>query len=128
MLVFVLASPTSAFAAPQHSDIFLMTNDYQVGMANQLLIVIEPHGDFKYNKKYPSTARIAQKPVKLKTYGLYEKDHFLPERDYIIVLIPFVPLAAGKEEVKIRLAYSLCNATACVVERANYIADVEIHE
>ena len=128
MLLALLVTSVSSAADPQHSDIFLMTNEYQVGLANQLLIVIQPRVGLKYNKDYPSTARIAQKPTKLKTYGLYEKDHFLVERNYIVVVIPFVPLEAGMEKVRIRLSYSLCNDTTCIVERAQYTAEVEIHE
>jgi hypothetical protein len=128
LLTSLLLVPLSTSAAPKHSDVFLMTNDYEVGLANQLLIIIQPFKGFKYNSNYPSTARIVKKPTKLKTYGLYEKEHFLIERDYIVVLIPFVPLAAGHEEVKIRLTYSLCSDTSCIVERARYTAEVEIHE
>lgn len=128
VLLTMLVIPVSTSAEPRHSDIFLMTNEYQTGLANQLLIVIQPHDNLKYNKDYPSTARIAKKPTKLKTYGLYEKDHFLVEKDYIVVVIPFVPLEAGVEEVKIRLSYSLCNDATCIVERAQYTAEVEIHD
>ena len=128
MLLTLLVTSVSFATDPQHSDIFLMTNEYQVGLANQLLVVIQPRVGLKYNKDYPSTARITQKPTKLKTYGLYEKDHFLVEKDYIVVVIPFVPLEAGVEKVRIRLSYSLCNDTTCIVERAQYTAEVEIHE
>lgn len=128
MLLTLLVTSVSSATDPQHSDIFLMTNEYQVGLANQLLVVIQPRAGLKYNKDYPSTARITQKPTKLKTYGLYEKDHFLVEKDYIVVVIPFVPLEAGVEKVGIRLSYSLCNDTTCIVERAQYTAEVEIHE
>ena len=115
-------------AAPEHSSIFLMTNEYEVGLANQLLIIIRPEKGFKYNPEYPATARIMKRPTKIKTYGLYEKDHFLPERDYIVVLIPLVPLEGGVEEIKIKLSYSLCNDTSCIIERARYTAEVEIYE
>lgn len=128
VLLIVLMAPVSSSAEPRHSDIFLMTNEYQVGLANQLLIVIQPHDNLKYNKNYPSTARIAKKPIKLKTYGLYEKEHFLVEKDYVVVVIPFVPLEAGVEKVKIKLSYSLCNDTTCVMERVQYVAEVEIHD
>ncbi len=127
-LIVPLLVPLAASADLKHSDVFLMTNEYEVGIANQLLVIIRPFEGFKYNSNYPSTARIATKPTKLKTYGLYEKEHFLVERDYIIVLIPFVPLLPGVERVKIRLTYSLCSDVSCIVERAWYTAEVEIHE
>ena len=41
----LLASPV-VHAAPEHSSIFLMTNEYEVGLANQLLIIIRPDCGF----------------------------------------------------------------------------------
>ena len=115
-------------AEPQYSDIFLMTNDYQVGVANQLLIIIKFDDGFKYNSEYPSKVRVYERPTKIRTYGIFEKDHFLEEKDYVIALIPFVPLEAGTEKIKLRLSYSVCDSTRCLVESVRYEAEIEIYE
>jgi len=128
LLVLLTLAPATVFAQPQHSDIFLMTNDYQVGVANQLLIIIKFDEGLKYNREYPSKVRVYERPTKIRTYGIFEKDHFLEEKDYVIALIPFVPLEAGTEKIKLRLSYSVCDSTRCLVENVRYDAAIEIHE
>tara|TARA_R110002020_G_scaffold475262_1_gene709300 strand:+ start:706 stop:1122 length:417 start_codon:yes stop_codon:yes gene_type:complete len=127
LAVLFFASPP-LHATPQYSDLFLMTNDYQVGVANQLLIIIKINDGFKYNGEYPSKVRVYERPTKIRTYGIFEKDHFLEEKDYVIALVPFVPLEAGTEKIKLRLSYSVCDSTRCLVENVRYEAMIEIYE
>jgi len=132
LFTFLLAvsslTPASSHAEPQNSEIFLMTNDYQVGIANQLLIIIKFNKGFKFNKEYPSKVRVYERPTKIRTYGIFEKDHFLEEKDYVIALIPFVPLEAGTEKIKLRLSYSVCDSIRCLVENVRYETEIEIYE
>ena len=128
LLAVLSLAPAPLRAQPQNSEIFLMTNDYQVGVANQLLIVIKLDDGFKFNNEYPSKVRVYERPTKIRTYGIFEKDHFLEEKDYVIVLIPFVPLEAGTEKIKLRLSYSVCDSTRCLVENVRYEAEIEIYE
>lgn len=112
----------------KRSDVFVMTNDYKVGLANQFIIAIKIEDGFKFNDEYPSTVRILRKPKLIKTFGVYEKEHFLKERDYVLVLIPFTPLKEGFEFIKINMRYSVCNETSCIIENFNHFVELDINE
>ena len=112
----------------KNSDVFTMTNNYQVGLANQFIIGIKLDKGYRFNDKYPASVRILKKPRLIKTFGIYEKDHFYKERDYILVLVPFTPLKSGFELVKINMRYSVCDATSCIVENIDYSIELEINE
>lgn len=127
----ILLAPSNSLSEEvegKKSEVFTMTNNYQVGLANQFLIIINPDKGFKFNDEYPSTVRILEKPKLIKIFGIYEKNHFFKEKDYILVIIPFTPLKSGSELVKINIRYAVCDATSCVVENFNYVVELKIDE
>ena len=132
----ILLAPSNSFPDELHietsegknSDVFTMVNEYKVGLANQFIIGIKMDKGFKFNDKYPASVRILKKPRLIKTFGVYEKEHFLKERDYILVLIPFTPLKSGFELVKINMRYSVCDATSCIIENIDYVIELQIDE
>lgn len=130
VLIRPLSSANTGFetTSPKHSEVSVLTNDYQVGLSNQFILAIRFSGQYKFNDQYPARVKILGTPRLIKHSSHYGKDHFIKEGKYILIPITFTAIAQGREKVMVNIRYSVCSEQECALEDVDYSVELEIHE
>ncbi len=99
------------------------------GASGDALVTVTPGKGWKWNKEYPASLSFAGEPSQVtlaKTSYKQLSGDFNATEKQADIKVAVTGKAAGKETLKGELKFSVCDATTCVIEKADVAINLEV--